>query len=457
MMGGTIELESIPGVGSTFNFTAKFDRVTQPVSKPQIAEEFKNLRVLIVDDHPTNRRIFTKMLEGLGFVATAVASGTEVIPSLFRGLLTNSPYRLVLLDMQMPGMDGERTLREIRQEQLTKDVRVIVLTSVGHRNEIGWIKELGCSGYLIKPIRQSQLREVIEGAFIEDNQRTREFQRKSAAQISGDQIIKPRNILLVEDNDLNRQMMDVMLAKRGHFVTTATNGVEAFAAVKNTRFDIIFMDIQMPVMDGLEACRQIREFEGESYHTPIVALTAHAMQGDALICLEAGMDDYISKPIDPQLVFQVLELGTRGISNLAPLDTINPNGYNTAEEAPFLDIPDALPRFDNDLEVYYKFVEEFIQSLPERVEGMQMDFESGRWKELSNKAHNLKGVSANLGLMQLSIMAATLDKQSGNGQPGLAGETLKDLQKMIGHLESATREMLINISDPGREIGLDGL
>lgn len=174
------------------------------------------------------------------------------------------------------------------------------------------------------------------------------------------------------------------------------------------------------------------------------------------MCLEAGMDDYISKPIDPQLVFQMLELGTRGISNLAPLDTINPNGYNTVEEAPILDILDALPRFENDLEVYRKFIDEVIQSLPERLENMQSDFEAGRWKELSTKAHNLKGVSANLGLIQLSVMASILDKQSGNGQPGLAGETLKELYKMIGRLEIATRELLESNSDTGREIGLDG-
>ena len=297
---------------------------------------------------------------------------------------------------------------------------------------------------------------MIEGAFTEDTKRQGELQRKSEAQAVGDRIIQPQNILLVEDNDLNRQMMEVMLTKRGHSITTASNGMEAFVAVKNTRFDIIFMDIQMPVMDGLEACRKIREFEGERHHTPIVALTAHAMQGDALICLEAGMDDYISKPIDPQLVFQVLESGTRGISNLASLDTTNPNGYNTAEEAPILDILDALPRFENDLEVYRNFIDELIQSLPERVAGMNSDFETGKWKELSNKAHNLKGVSANLGLLQLSMLAAALDKQSGNGQPGLAGETLHKIQKMIGRLETATHELLDKSSDPGREIGLDG-
>ena len=168
------------------------------------------------------------------------------------------------------------------------------------------------------------------------------------------------------------------------------------------------------------------------------------------------MDDYISKPIDPLLVFQVLELGTRGIYNLATINTSTP-GENTIEkEAPLLDIDSALPRFDNDLDVYRHFVSELIQSMPERLESMKLDYESGRWKELANKAHNLKGVSANLGLMQLSEVASILDKQSGNGQPGLAGETLKDIQKLIGRLGPATLEILKNYSNTGREIGLDG-
>ncbi len=441
MMGGAIHLESTPGAGSTFSFTARFDKVEQPVSKQKISEELKQLRVLIVDDNPTNRSIFSKMLEGLGCNVTAVASGMDVIPSLFRGLLTYSPYQLVLLDMQMPGMDGERTLREIRREPLIKGVRVIVLTSVGHRNELTRLKELGCSGYLIKPIRQSQLKEVIESAFSEHDKSQPGLQHPIPGHISENRPQQGQNILVVEDNDLNRQMVQVMLSRRGHRVTTAANGAYALEAVQKQRFDIIFMDVQMPVMDGLEACRRIRALEGEQHHTPIVAMTAHAMQGDALMCLEAGMDDYISKPIDPQLVFQLLELGTRGIFKLTPENTSNPNGHHPVKDAPVVDLQGALPRFDHDVEVYHQFVEEFLQSLPDRLESMQADFEGGQWKELSDKAHNLKGIAANLGLMQLAATAAILDKQSGNGQPTLAGDTLKEIQEMIGSLDSVLREL----------------
>jgi two-component system, sensor histidine kinase and response regulator len=441
MMGGAISLQSAPGVGSTFSFIARFDKVEQPVSKPKISAELEKLRVLIVDDNETNRRIFTKMLEGLGCTVTAVASGMEVIPCLFRGLLTYSPYQLVLLDMQMPGMDGERTLREIRREPLIKGVRVIVVTSVGHRNEITRVKELGCSDYLIKPIRQSQLREVIESVFSVPDRDHPSSQNQSAGHISAERPERGRNVLVVEDNDLNRQMVQVMLSRRGHHVTTAANGVEALDAFRKQRFDLIFMDIQMPVMDGLEACRRIRELEGEQQHTPIVAMTAHAMQGDALMCLKAGMDDYISKPIDPQLVFQLLELGTRGIYKLSAQNSSGSNGHYNEEDAPVLDLEGALPRFGQDFEAYYKFVDEFLQALPERLESMQADFEGGNWKGLSDKAHNLKGVAANLGLMKLAAAASTLDKQSGNGQPGLAGDKLEEIQAMVGPLDKVIREL----------------
>jgi PAS domain S-box-containing protein len=447
MMGGAIGLESAPGAGSTFYFTVTLDKVSQPMNGQEISDELKGLRVLLVDDHPTNRRIFSKMLEGLGCTVTAVSSGMEVIPSLFRGLLTNSPYQLILLDMQMPGMDGERTLREIRQEPLIEDVRVIVLTSVGHRNELSRVKELGCAGYLIKPIRQSQLKEVIEAALATDKSRQHEVLNQNLAESKSAVPIRSQNILVVEDNELNRQMISVLLSRQGHHVTTASNGLEAIEAVKSQRFDFIFMDVQMPVMDGLEACRRIRELEGDKAHTPIVAMTAHAMQGDALMCLEAGMDDYISKPIDPQLVFQVLKLGTRGIYNLAPMDTSSLDGVAEEKDVPLLNVHEALPRFGNDLNVYCNYMHEMLQSLPERLESMQQDFELGRWKELSNKAHNLKGVSANLGLMQLSALAATLDKQCNNGHPALARETLREIQKQAGLLESTTRELLASCSN----------
>lgn len=442
MMGGAINLESSPGVGSTFSFTVMLEKSAAQVVKEEAAGSLAGVRVLIVDDNHTNRRIFSKMLEGLGCEVSAVAGGTEVIPALFRGLLTKAPFDLVLLDMNMPGMDGERTLREIRNETLTQEIKVIIVTSIGRRNELSRVYELGCSGYMVKPIRQSQLQGVIEDALGLGKGIQRPHRNQRADLVAGKQPPWRRNILVVEDNEMNQKMVSIMLSRQGHSVEVASNGLEAINALQSRTFDIIFMDAQMPMMDGFEACRRIREMENGGMHVPIVAMTAHVSRSDVLRCLEAGMDDYISKPFEPEQLSRIIENLTIGMHRTVSLDGLVADEANRDEEPSLLDIEAALPFFEHDLENFKTFYEEFVNSLPEKLDEMRNDYKAGNWKALSDKAHNLKGVSANLGAMQLSTLAYALDRQSMDRQGDSVDNTLTTIGHVIDQLKTIASDII---------------
>ena len=312
MMGGKIWVESEMGRGSQFHFTVRLGSAdAKEVKLGTVAplELLLGVKVLVVDDNRTNCRILEGMLARWQMKPTSVNGGKAALGELSAARQTDEPYRLILTDMHMPDMDGFALIEEIRRRPELATATIMMLTSAGHRGDAARCQELEVAAYLLKPIRQSELREAVarvlgarpqDGAIPLITRFSLHDAREPDASL---------HVLLAEDNLVNQRLAVRLLEKRGHRVVVAATGLEALKALEKESFDLVLMDVQMPEMDGLEATAIIREKEkGTGRRQPIVALTAHAMKGDREKCTEGGMDGYLSKPIRPQELDQLLEI-----------------------------------------------------------------------------------------------------------------------------------------------------
>jgi signal transduction histidine kinase/DNA-binding response OmpR family regulator len=308
IMGGRIWVESEPGRGSTFHFEVRFAlQKNSPVRYELIGmETLRDLRALVVDDNATNLRIFEETLVGWGMKPTLAAGGPQALAVLEEVAGKKNAYPLILLDSQMPELDGFSVAKAIKQDPNHSESVLIMLTSAGIRGDAERCRELGITAYLAKPIRRSELLEAIKmalGSHLRSEKSspviTRHLLRESRRQLK---------ILLAEDNVVNQMLATRLLEKRGHAVTVAQTGTLAVKAHESHAFDLVLMDVQMPEMDGLEATIAIRQREKMSgKHVPIIAMTAHAMVGDRELCLKAGMDGYVTKPLDVGDLFAVID------------------------------------------------------------------------------------------------------------------------------------------------------
>jgi len=316
MMGGRIWLESELGKGSCFHFTmpvgvAGASAAPEPMERGQLA----GLRVLVVDDNPTNRRILAEMLERWGMKAVTAESGVEAVAALEQAQESATPFALLLADVNMPLMDGFTLVERIRQQDGLRRTTIMMLTSVGQRGDAARCRQLGVAAYLIKPIGQSQLLDAILNV-LGPKAREAEGARQPTGLVTRHSLREGQRklrVLLAEDNAVNQRLASRLLEKRGHSVVVAGNGREALKALKEGEFDLVLMDVSMPEMDGLEAARAIRAAEqATGTHLPIIAMTAHAMKGDRERCLDAGMDGYVSKPVQARDLFQAAEAALSG-------------------------------------------------------------------------------------------------------------------------------------------------
>jgi two-component system sensor histidine kinase/response regulator len=307
MMGGDIGVESQPGQGSTFHFTARLAVQNTPSARPAPLppEELRNLPALVVDDNFTNRRVLQGMLSRWGMRPTSVEGGRSALQALEIAKSTGRPFPLILLDGQMPEMDGFTLAEHIQKDPGLIGATIMMLTSAGHLGDAVRCRELGISAYLVKPIRQGELLDAICQVL----QKTSES--KITPLITRHTLREAKNrarVLLAEDNVVNQTLAVRLLEKRGYTVSVVGDGRAALAALENDSFDIVLMDVQMPDMDGFEATAAIRAREKSTgAHISIIAMTAHALKGDQERCLSAGMDAYISKPIRTSELFATIE------------------------------------------------------------------------------------------------------------------------------------------------------
>jgi signal transduction histidine kinase/DNA-binding response OmpR family regulator len=432
MMGGRIWVESEVGVGSQFHFCVQFGTAkshTSHVSGTAPAAHLRGSRVLIVDDNRTNRRILEGLLKHWEMSATSVSSGEEALTEIAAARAASAPYHLILTDMHMPKMDGFQLVETIKGQPHPSTATIMMLTSGGQRGDSARCSALGIAAYLLKPVRQSELRQAIARVLgvSEPSNAVPMVTRDSL--VDGRDPASALQILLAEDNLINQKLATRLLVKRGHHVTVTANGREALAALAERAYDLVLMDVQMPEMDGLEATRTLREREKiTGTHQQVVAMTALAMKGDRERCMEAGMDGYLSKPIHQQELDELLEncaesTCTSSLS-AATQSTQNPS-VNTAE---------LLERVDGDFSFIAELVDLFRTDYPRHLRTAREALSRQDSPAVERASHTLKGALANLAAGPASRMAQDLEASARSGDLSHAGPALQQLEEELNRV-----------------------
>lgn len=416
LMGGRLWVESpskrqkdgVGGMGCTFHFTVRFEPQKEYIepSVSMASLDLEGITVLIVDDNATNRLILEEMVSGWGLIPTAVDSGSEALATMDRAVEQGNPFSLAILDVNMPGMDGFSLAERIQNDPDKRNTSIIILSSSTWRSDAARCNELNLQMPLEKPVKQSELFNAIANIFgkiedvkIEHAYKGEKEDIEAALRIPGDSSPGNLRILLAEDNVINLKLAETLLRKKGWEVVSVTDGLEALQALENDSFDLVLMDLQMPIMDGFEATAAIREKENTNgHHMPIIAMTAHAMKGDKEKCIQAGMDEYVSKPMKAVELYSTIGRVMRGVPKIAE-----------RKSAESIDLSKAMEVVDGDRRLLKELVGEFLVLFPKQLVELQEVITKRNNKQLERKAHSFKGAVCNFGAERAYSLAYELE------------------------------------------------
>ncbi|MDB5389756.1 MAG: sensor protein [Planctomycetaceae bacterium] len=437
LMDGRIWVESELGRGSTFRFIVRFG-----VSQPEIREDLERptvhlegLRTLIVDDNATNRKILQELLTNWRMVPTLVSNAKAALQLLDSANIAGEPYSLILLDAQMPDMGGFALAERIRGQPELLGSTMMMLTSGSQLGDVARCRELGIAGYLVKPITQSDLYDKIVQVLTGEIRTVAETTSKSETATPAGPSVTPLRILVAEDNPVNQKLIIKLLEKGRHDITLAYNGIAALHELKHGSFDVVLMDVQMPEMGGFETTAEIRRREQETGgHIPVIAMTAHAMQGDRERCLAAGMDDYISKPIQlNELVAVLARVAAAASIDLTELigdatEIVGSESSAVKSLQGIINWRSALESVGNDLELLQEILLVVLEEVPKWLHALRQAVQQSDATLLKRTAHTVKGSLSQVGAESAASIAERLEAMGTKHELTHAAATLLELE-----------------------------